>query len=378
MFTRTFHPGRFLRCAYGSEPFADYCRSRGIAFDQATPAALGAGDFTGWVAALSRLPPAEQARVELELSRVYELSTREAVDHLVQAAGAGHLPPDHVPGGVPLALWYFVHRPDHFSAVFLRHEVREAEGWRPARAAPQLAMDDLAAKADALAGELKAFFRLTEGSGRFCAVDALRLPDSYCFTAQVADRLQLVEGFTDAGEPAAQRLRPALPVFFVYYPETGDVLLKCHLRAPERTRALLQCFGRAALGGKIERIAEVFDLERLRRPFHPLPDAPDIEEVRVKTLCLSYPEHTGRRKVMLHTLAADAPAAIDELLAEHLRGEAADELRVSYAEIQVLLKTEAGRRHYLIRLWPDRCSLDRTPLGDRLLAGLKRWGLCHE
>jgi hypothetical protein len=378
MFTRTFHPGRFLRCASGSEPFADYCRSRGIPFEQAAPAAVGGEGVGRWVAALSRLPPAAQARVELELAKVYELADREAVDHLIQAAGEGDLPPEHIPGGVPLSLWFFLHRPEHFAAVFLHHEVSEADGWRSARAAPQAAIDDLAATADALAGELKGFFRLTEGGGRFCAVDARRLPDSYCFTAQVADRLQLVEGFSDAGEPTAQRLRPALPVFFVYYPETGDVLLKCHLRAPERTRALLQCFGRAALGGTIERIAEVFDLERLKRPFHPLPDAPDIDEVRVKSLCLRYPEHAGRRKVLLDTLAGDAPEAIDELLSEHLRGSAAEELRVSYAEIQVRLRTEAGRRHSLIRLWPDRCDLDRTPLGERMLSCLKRWGLSYE
>src|SRR5206468_1406530 len=83
------------------------------------------------------------------------------------------------------------------------------------------------------------------------------------------------------------------------------------LRAPERTRALLECFGRAALGGGVGRVNEVFDLERLKQPFHPLPDAPDTEEVRVKSLCLRYPEHAGRRKVLLDTLAADAPEAID-------------------------------------------------------------------
>src|SRR5947209_882568 len=34
MFARSFHPRQFLRAAFGTEPFVDYCQRRGIAFEQ--------------------------------------------------------------------------------------------------------------------------------------------------------------------------------------------------------------------------------------------------------------------------------------------------------------------------------------------------------
>src|SRR5947209_3319511 len=78
-------------------------------------------------------------------------------------------------------------------------------------------------------------------------------------------------------------------------------------------------------------------------------------------------------------LAGDGPDAIDELLRAHLReGNPSDELQVCYAEVQVRLRTDGGSRNYLIRLWPDRCSLDQTPLGRRLRACLRRWGISYE
>src|SRR5439155_15562254 len=112
--------------------------------------------------------------------------------------------------------------------------IREVDSWRTARAPAGLAPDDLAGRASALAESLREFFRLREGTGRFCSVTGYRLPQSYCFVGQVADRLQYVETFADDGRPALQPVRPALPVLFVYYPGDGTVLLKSHLRAADR------------------------------------------------------------------------------------------------------------------------------------------------
>jgi hypothetical protein len=323
------------------------------------------------------LPPEQQARIELELATVNELADREGTAHLLAAASKA-IPPEHIPGGAPLALWFLLHQTAIFRSVFLHHEIAEAEGWRTARIARGISLADLPAKAEALSRAVRDYFAISEGSGRFCAVDAGFLDGTYSFAAQVADRLQLVEGFTERGEATVQRLRPAVPLLFLCDPASGTVLLKCHLRSAERIRSLFECFATAVLQSPIESIADVFDLDVLKRPFHPLPDGDGIEGVRVKSLALLYPERLGRRKVMLDTLSNDAPTAMDELLAEHLRDEAlAEELRVCYAELQVRLRTEGGVRNYLIFLWPDRCSLDQSALGKHLHSCLRRWGIAH-
>src|SRR5438874_939182 len=82
---------------------------------------------------------------------------------------------------------------------------RGARAWRSARAAAGIAVSDVEGKAAALGEELRAFFRRDAGTGRFCAVEAHRLPDAICLAARVADRVQLVEGFADGGEPALHR-----------------------------------------------------------------------------------------------------------------------------------------------------------------------------
>jgi hypothetical protein len=52
-------------------------------------------------------------------------------------------------------------------------------------------------------------------------------------------------------------------------------------------------------------------------------------------------------------------------------------LHVSHAELQVRMRTGGRVKDYCIRLWRDRYSLNRTPLGERLYQCLCRWGLCR-
>src|SRR5207253_1334939 len=101
-----------------------------------------------------------------------------------------------------------------------------------------------------------------------------------------ADRIQLVEGFTDDGEPSLHRLRPAVAVLFAYDPADGSVLVKSPLRAADRVRGLLRCFGRAVIGGEVALDGETFDLDRLKGPCPLPPDAPDMELARVRALHL--------------------------------------------------------------------------------------------
>jgi hypothetical protein len=371
MFAREFRPARLLRTLYGTEPFLTYCRLRAIPFDHA---AAGA-DLRGWAAAVSKLPSEVQARVELELAQVNELSGRDGIAHLLEAAGDGKEPPLTVPAGPPLALWFLVHRPDLFQEVFFHHEVRETHSWRCGSGPRGLPADDLERKADALRDALRRFFKLGEQRGPFAAVETHRLPEATCFAARVADRLHLIEGFGESGRPSLQRVRPALAVLFAYYPATGSVLLKSPLRAAERVRALFHCFGRAVLGANVEPRAAAFDLEPLKRPFRPLPDRHDLELVRVKSLHLRYPARLGRRQVKLETLSSDEPAAIEQLLRAHVPEEAASELIVCHAELQVRLRTGGRSRSYVVHLWPDRSSLNTSPLGGRLRECLRRWGL---
>ena len=48
---------------------------------------------------------------------------------------------------------------------------------------------------------------------------------------------------------------------------------------------------------------------------------------------------------------------------------------VTFAELQVRLRVNGRVRAYPVRLWPDRCDLAPTPLGERLSRCLSRWGL---
>ena len=68
------------------------------AFDPAAADREG-GTFDRWAAAVAALPPDVQARVEMELAQVHELSGMEASAHLLQAAGGGALPGDEVAAG---------------------------------------------------------------------------------------------------------------------------------------------------------------------------------------------------------------------------------------------------------------------------------------
>jgi hypothetical protein len=371
MFARSFHLSRFLRAVSGTEPFRDYCRSKDLAIPHTDRTVT-----EEWTAAVSCLPSDAQVRIEFELAQVNELSSRGAIDQLLGASRGSVFPADDVPFGPALALWFYVHQPDAFREVFFHHEVTEAHAWRSAIGKAGLAPATIAARATVLGEELRQFFHRDYGIGRFGAVEAHPIGASVCFVARIADRIQLVEGFTDRGQATLHRVRPALSVLFAYHPANGTVLLKCRLRALDRVRELFRCFGRAVLGSAVEHAGEAFQLDRLLLPFHPLADAPDMESVRLKALHLRYPERIVRRRVKLETLTGDEPTAMDQLLRAHV-GTDARELTVCYAEIEVRLRVEGRPKHYLIRLWPDRCSLDQTALGERLTTCLRRWGLAH-
>ena len=377
MFTRPFHGVRFLRSVYGTEPFADFCRELRIVFPQDASSPPKKEDARRWAAALAELPHEQHVVVERDLAMVNELAGEDAVAHLLEAADGNELPPQSVPGGTPVALWFFLRHPTLFREVFLHHQIEEVDSWRTARAAAGLDAEGLAVRADALALELRNFFRSDADGDPFCTVDVHRLPDSSCFIAQVADRLRFLDAFSDRGQATTQRVRPAQAVLFVYYPEDGAVLLESPLRSRERTEKLFHLFAEAVLSSEI-RIDEVaFDLEPLKGPFHPLPDAEDMEMVRVKALHLRYPPRAGRRQLKLETLSPDEPAAIDHLLHSHVGDGDLARLRVSHAELQVKLRTDGQSKSYAIRLWANRSNLGQTPLGDRFRTCLRRWGLCH-
>ncbi|HYH68346.1 MAG TPA: hypothetical protein VD866_26875, partial [Urbifossiella sp.] len=298
---------------------------------------------------------------------------RDGNAHLLEAAPPGGLPPDTVPRGAPVALWFLLHQPDLFRDVFFHHQVAETGMWRTANGPAGLRLDDLDGRAVALALSLRDFFRAQEGSGRFCTVTAHHMATACCFVGQVADRLH----FAEDGRQVLQRLRPAVPILFAYYPEDGSVLCKSHLRSADRVAELLRCFGESVLRSPVTERGPAFDLERLKLPFHPLPDADDMEMVRVKSLHLRYPQRSARRLLKLETLATDEPDAIERLLRTHVTADALTDLTVCHAELQVRLRVAGRGKNYAIRLWPDRCSLNQTPLAGRFRACLKRWGLTH-
>jgi hypothetical protein len=314
--------------------------------------------------------------VERELAQVNEMASTEGVAHLLETSSV--LPPGNVPSGAPLALWFFLYNPRLFDEVFFHHEVREIRSWRVARTVPGLPPGDLQHNAAELEASLRKFFRLGSVSGRFCTVEVRRIQDAVCFAAHVADRARLVEWFTERGQLAAARVRPARVLHFAYHPCDGTILLNAPLGPVERLHELLHCFAQSILSTAVEGFEDAFNLDRLKYHFHPPLDGTDMEMVRVRNLHLRYPAHRGPRQVKLETLSSDKQGAIEEMLRDHLCGAVTvDELRVSRAELQVRLNVGGRSKNYLVRLWPDRCNLSHTPIGIRLWRCLQRWDLCH-
>lgn len=379
MLTRTFNLRHFLRAAYGSEPFAEYCEKRHLPFTQIAGFPMQENDYHRWQTALASLPAAQQMRIELELAQVDEMANPDALRPLLDVMDGRQPPTDGVPGDIPLALWFFLRHPDLFHQAFLHQELGDVDCWRTATGPIGVACNDLHSRQEALAKSLREYFAVRDGTGRFCAVDSYCLESCVCFAVYLSDRLHLFDVFTEQGEHTTHAARPAFPALFVYYPADGRMLLKTRQRSRDRILDLFRRFGREVLGVNLDAscLAPAFRLDLLKRRFDPLPDAPDMGTVRVKALTLLYPQCFGRRRLKLETLLGDSQFAILDLLREH-GGEVLDQLAVVYAELEVPLFHSGHCKNWLIRLWPDRCSLNQTPLGERLRRCLRHWGIAYE
>lgn len=371
-------PGRFMRSLLGTEPLLEYCRRRKLPLDWVFAAHPESADFKNLEALLSLLPLELQAQIEEDFTWVYAMSGDDATEHLMEAARSRELPPESVPSGPPLALWFFLYHFDLFREVSIHHAIRLPKAWHCAQAPPGLVLADLDNRSRALSEALREFFQTGESIGRFCTVAAHRLSEAVCFVVQVAGRMQVVDVFTDAGEITGQKFRPVVLGFFVYYPGSGTVLLQTHAGSRERLRALIQCFGKIVLGSAADYSDDAFNLEPLKHPFRPLPDSEEMTGIRVKRLHLRYPARHASRVLTLQTHVGDNTDAIPELLQEHGGGPVIfNALRVSHAELEVTLCGAGGTTRHLIQLWPDSSSLAPTPLGMRLRGCLQRWGLAH-
>jgi hypothetical protein len=380
MLARTFHPRQFLRYVYATEPFVEYCERRGIPFDQLLGMQMRDDDFHRWRDVLARLSESEQAGVELELAQVNELADADAIAILTEACAERSLPPETLPGDPARALWFFLWHPATFRDVLLQREVGEIDAWRTAQGPADRSVTDLPNRQRDLAESLQAFFRMHDGTGRYCVVDAFTRNGATCFAAYLSDRLQLFDVFTDVGKRATRADRPAIPLLFVYEPASGVILLMTRLRSTRRILDLVRLFGKAVLGAELggDCLRPAYRLDVLKRQFDLPADRSDMEAARVKSLHLAYPERSGRRRIKLETLAGDDRFAIRELLRTHVGDDATlDALDVQYAELEVRLRAACGRTAHVIRLWPDRTNLSQTPTGDRFRACLRRWGLTH-
>src|SRR5262249_22959965 len=154
----------------------------GIDLPQAPAGAMQREDLQRWVEALARLPPDAQAAVELELATVNDMADHASVAQLL-AGAQGEPPHDGVTGDAAVALHFFLHHPDLFHEAFLHQETQEPGDWWAARAPPGVAPAGLPAAAAALAERLREAFRLRDGAGRFCAVEAHRTDGAFCFVA---------------------------------------------------------------------------------------------------------------------------------------------------------------------------------------------------
>jgi hypothetical protein len=376
----TYLPHRFLLHVYGTKPFEEYCRSRGIVFEQIVGFPLKEEDWRRWQHTLRQLPAAQQARIELEFAQVSELADRDALELLSEAARTRGLPPADIPGEEALALWFYLNHFDIFQEVFLRREFGETDGWRAARVPAGIAIKDRARRQALLAASLRSFFHAQDGGGRYCVVDRHDIGPSICFAVYLSDRLRFFDAFTLDGERTIQVTRPAFPVLFVYDQREGRVLLKARQRSADKLLDLFRRFARCVLEHELDAdaVEPAFRLDLLKHRREFLPDGEGMGASRVKALHLAYPGRLGRRRLKLETLTGDAPDAIYDLLEQHGGNDTTlEQLQVVYAELQVPLRIDGRNRRHLLRLWRDRCNLGQTPLDQRLRASLKRWGLLY-
>jgi hypothetical protein len=368
-----------LRELYGTDLFEEYCRRRKIRLQQVVGFLMTEMDEVRWKDALRSLSEEEQAQIDLELLQVQELGRTETLELLVVALKGKNLPSDTIVHGAPLSLWFFLHHPRLFQEVYFQRELEEMRAWRVAKIPASLSVQDALKATKTLAGQLRRLFQGKEGIGRFSVVELHQIHDALCFTAYLSDRMHRTEFFTDQGQRTLQLLRPVMPILFIYHPD-GRLLVKTKRRSKELLLGVLQCFGRAVLGIMLDEscLLPLFHLDLLKYKFSPALDAHDMVQARVKTLHLMYPEREGRRKIKLETSAGDEPFAISEMLRCHVPdADTLDLLTVVYAEIEVKLRLQERMKSLVIRLWPDRCSLDQSPLGERLYHCLARWSLAY-
>lgn len=375
MFTREFQWRPFLHGVWGTQPLREYCARRSL---PCPATGLGppspADELAGW-ALYRSLAPRLQAAIEADARRVNELASPEA-NALLAAAAAGALPPPDVPAGEAFSLWYFLNRPALFAEAFRRHRTTMSGTWRVGRTAPGIRPGDLEACAAALAATLPGTYADRATDAR-AVVEAYPTPDGCVFEAHVSERVRRIATFPRTGGPLVADLRPATPVVFAYEAATGVVRVYSRLRARSRAHALLELFGRVALGCPVQPVSCVYDLDRLKQPRQLPPDAPDMESVRVRSLSLAYPSHQTRRRLTLETAAGDDPQAIFELLRDHVAHPLLEQMTVTHAELLICLRAAGDRRCVTVRLWPDGSSLGPDGIGARLHACLTRWGLAH-
>lgn len=376
MVLHAFHPHQILPHIWGTQPFHEYCERRSLLFKQQSGYPITGEDYLRWEAALETLTNAQRMRVEWDLVQVSEMADRTPLALLIDATHERGPLPDPLPDAA-LALWFLLHHPDLFQEAFLHQEASEADAWRTAHAPPGITLSDLKSQQDALAASLQGILCL-QGTARFCAVHAYPLEDAYCFVASLSDRPRRFDVFTEEGVRATQVKHPVFVLVFAYYPDDGRIILKTRERAADKILDLFQRFAQVVLGVELDEhaLAPGFRLDLFKRRFDPPRDADDMEMVRVKALHLVYPERWGRRRLKLETLPGDAQFAILDLLQQHGGSdEVLEQLRVLHVELQVKLRVEGHSKSYLVRLWPDRCSVNQPVLGQRLRDCLTRWGI---
>lgn len=370
---------RLLEALAGSDVFAEYCRARGIGHVPPATQRIGEAELRAWHEALAALSPERQTRIELELAQVADLSHRDAVHHLIDACGRKGLPSELVAGEPAQALWFLLHRPEVFSEVHFHEEVSEISSWRNAAAPAGLDVPDHEAARREFEAELRTIVARHDGAGRFCASRSYRLtePDCHVFVGYVSDRLRFLEAFSDSGEHQRHRIRPATEILFAYYPSDGTVLLKSRHRRRQTVLDLFRGFAHAVLGASIDpaSLDLRFRLDRLLERFDP-PLPRGVAQVRVRALELAYRGAAGRRRVRLETTAGDGAFAIFDLLRDHGGpAERRGQLQVVQADLQVRLDTRGRSRSQMVRLWPNRSSLNQTPTSELLRKCLRSWQL---
>lgn len=334
--------------------------------------------------ALDRLKRSDFDRIEAALRNVYELACESGINAIFEAATqcgdddlANEMPQDV--GAYHQAMWAWLNRPDIVERALLVHQVDNLSWWRKRSDLPCVSPSNSPEAKRELEKKLSELLVRTQGRGKVCTVEHLRMRGTDYFFAHPDDFVQNVTAHDDDGKLAARAYRRTFAIVFAFDANEGSLELFARVPAKLKPR-IEETFAKIMLGVEIDDWnPDAYDLNRLKhRGFGLTTDPEDCVQPRVRRMRLSL--KNCRRRILLEADPDGQPSDIYELMEEALNEE-----RVPLSAVNVTLVTftfeflpldgrKSGSMSFDVS-YPNTCSL-RNQRPERIelaLKYLKRW-----